>query len=381
MDHSKIESIIKSAKIDGFSGRCGMTAIAINKVLFGGNGLYIAGLNTYLMENHDRYVGHISVLYDNKYWDANGTIYEEDLIAWGMLDHEDPDYDLPSEDAGYGADLYELTEQEVSDKFGDWCSVEDVKAKLINSMRLHEVRKLIRLTIQGAMQESQEKESTMRSLKDLIVEAKPKGSKAVRKKAEKEEVAKFIESLQRLKELSEAAKEYRRISDALRKGKHGQSMALEFMRRHFAEAFQDQGDAYDDTMDAVLRLEKIALRMKSKKSERGGAARVLEILLEDADPIVQEAIERAQESAEKSKKVFYTYDWEIVESANKYGLMQQESNMMMEGLMDKLKELGKDFMRFVKGNTKWFQRAAPKLSSIATEAESSLGNEALKRSW
>ena len=79
--------------------------------------------------------------------------------------------------------------------------------------------------------------------------------------------------------------------------------------------------------------------------------------------------------ANESKKVFYSYDWDIVEAADKYGFMERERKMMTEGVLDKLKELGKGFMKFLRSNTQWFRRAAPKLSSIATEAESLMGTE------
>lgn len=207
----------------------------------------------------------------------------------------------------------------------------------------------------------------MRSIKTIFFEAKPKGRK-VRSKKDVAALTEFTGVVSRLKSLLKAKREYERLARQIKSGKHGAEQVLEIMRKHYEKAFMDMGDAYDDTMEAVLRLEDVALRMNSKKYEQAGAARVLEILKTQATPAVKKAIAKAEEAAQESKKVTYWYDWELVEATQRYGYLT-------EGIMDWLKEVGTSFLKRIKGWTKFFESIAPRLNDIATQIESELGQD------
>ena len=94
-------------------GDCAEVAIAINRLLFGGKGRYVAAVNSFLWSS-GTLVGHVGVQDEHGViWDADGTYDDEDareeFRAWGMLDWEDPDYGLPNEDAGYEAEIVDLS--------------------------------------------------------------------------------------------------------------------------------------------------------------------------------------------------------------------------------------------------------------------------------
>lgn len=95
-DHDEIGAVIARAKDNGFSGfggGCFKAAAAINAALFGGRGTVVGAFNETLMKADGRLVGHMAVLVDGAYWDADGEPKEwEDVESWGMLDPEDPDY-------------------------------------------------------------------------------------------------------------------------------------------------------------------------------------------------------------------------------------------------------------------------------------------------
>jgi hypothetical protein len=92
-----IEAIICEAGSHGFSGfggRCGLAAVAINRVLFGGSRKLVAAVNAMFYRKGDQWVGHVAVL-DRRgvYWDADGEPKPYDVIdSWGMLDVEDSEY-------------------------------------------------------------------------------------------------------------------------------------------------------------------------------------------------------------------------------------------------------------------------------------------------
>lgn len=121
---------IRSLKLHGFAGDCGWAAIQINRKVFDGKGVYVAALNNFWLER-DRWVGHVAVHFGDRFWDTSGTIREEDFIEWGMLDPEDPDYDVPGwdEDAAYSADIFEVTEEEIRQKF-DICTIQESSTPL-----------------------------------------------------------------------------------------------------------------------------------------------------------------------------------------------------------------------------------------------------------
>jgi len=121
--------ILAEASLPAGGGECGETAIAINRVLFGGKGEYVAVANKYLFEQKNRFAGHVGVRVGDDVWDAEG-VWEnepepEDFLAWGMLDPEDPDYGFPTEEDAYEVVLLDgLTEDEVRDLLPE-CSLLD----------------------------------------------------------------------------------------------------------------------------------------------------------------------------------------------------------------------------------------------------------------
>lgn len=99
----------------GFGGDCGVAAVAMNKVLFGGRGKYWAAVNAYQWDHDSRLSGHVAVAYGGHLWDVDGVWEDgakafpgdapEDFKSWGMLDPEDPDYSWPD-----GAEIGEIGE-------------------------------------------------------------------------------------------------------------------------------------------------------------------------------------------------------------------------------------------------------------------------------
>lgn len=229
---------------------------------------------------------------------------------------------------------------------------------------------------------------TMRNLAKIILgEAKPKkdkrkedspkpkskGKKPGRKPRKKVDVAAleaFVAQIQRLKELIEAKREYERLKRQLSKGQHGQSRVMELMREYFAEAFKDVGEAYDEALDPVLRLETIAVRMISKQRAQPQKQRMMEILLEDASPVVQEAIARAEKLASENPGSQFWEEWELLDVAESYGY-RKDKRVLAEGVGDWLKSKGKQLLSSIRKAASWFKsKGTPELSSIATELES-----------
>jgi len=88
----------------GFGGACGEAAIAINRVLFGGAGKIVGAFNEAFL-SRGRMIGHVCVLVDGSYWDADG--YPKDLAdidSWGMLDPDDQDHVEEAERLGFAWD-------------------------------------------------------------------------------------------------------------------------------------------------------------------------------------------------------------------------------------------------------------------------------------
>lgn len=87
------ETIAKIRKLGlhGYGGACSAAAARINKVIFKGKGKYAAGVNEYLLE-HERIAGHVVVSFAGRFWDSEGIVDPDDLLAWGMVDPDDPDY-------------------------------------------------------------------------------------------------------------------------------------------------------------------------------------------------------------------------------------------------------------------------------------------------
>ncbi len=123
--------ILEKAKIEGFSGVCAEAAVAINNVLFDGEGTLVAAVNKYLWEKDGRMIGHVAVYYepDGSYWDTEGEKDWEEIESWGMLDPEDPDYEFPNEEAAYEVIRLEPSEDELLVQFGG-CSYPEKVRKL-----------------------------------------------------------------------------------------------------------------------------------------------------------------------------------------------------------------------------------------------------------
>jgi hypothetical protein len=125
----------KQEKRYGFGGECAETAIAINDVLFGDEGVLVAAANKWLWENEGRMVGHVAVEWSGAYWDAEGKKEWEEIEHWGMLDPEDPDYDFGTEDSELKAERANEVERvapsnaELIEYFGG-CNLPDLIKKL-----------------------------------------------------------------------------------------------------------------------------------------------------------------------------------------------------------------------------------------------------------
>lgn len=87
-----IMSEARDLGLNGFSGNCWPVAVAINRVVFNGQGKLLAGLNGPLMEKAGINIGHACVLAREACWDTDGRPKEEvDIESWGMLDFQDSD--------------------------------------------------------------------------------------------------------------------------------------------------------------------------------------------------------------------------------------------------------------------------------------------------
>ena len=115
-----ISAILMEAKklgFNGFGGECGEAAIAINDVIFDGNGVLIAAVNKAFF-THGSFIGHVAVYYNGIFWDADGVPKDEtDVDHWGMLDYEDTDYQATASKCGFewteeAADTFEMIQFE-----------------------------------------------------------------------------------------------------------------------------------------------------------------------------------------------------------------------------------------------------------------------------
>lgn len=100
--------VIEEAKkkgFHGFGGNCFATAIAINHVLFGAKLSYFIAANEALRDA-GRTIGHATVYYKDvegvrHHLDADAQVkLDVDVESWGMLDHEDLDYQEIAEGLG-----------------------------------------------------------------------------------------------------------------------------------------------------------------------------------------------------------------------------------------------------------------------------------------
>jgi GNAT superfamily N-acetyltransferase len=121
-DRLQILYVAKQQGIQGFSGTCGATALAMRDILFGPRATIIAAVNRHQWEVCARAVGHVGVLSGRTIWDADGTFDgvegREEFLSWGMLDPQDEDYDWPEdpvEAEAAAADAVLLTGAEAED--------------------------------------------------------------------------------------------------------------------------------------------------------------------------------------------------------------------------------------------------------------------------
>jgi hypothetical protein len=110
MTVQRADEIIRAAHLDGFSGRCGRVAIAINRVVFDDKGRYVVATNPTISEHFDRmFMGHVVVEWKGRLFDATGIIDDEHTVeSWGMVDHTDPDYDFLTEEQALDGQLHYL---------------------------------------------------------------------------------------------------------------------------------------------------------------------------------------------------------------------------------------------------------------------------------
>jgi hypothetical protein len=108
MTLKRADEVIRAAQLEGFGGRCGRVAIAINHVVFGDKGRYVVATNPHISKHRGRmFMGHVVVEWKGRLFDATGGIDDEHAIeAWGMVDHNDSDYDYLTEDEANDGQLH-----------------------------------------------------------------------------------------------------------------------------------------------------------------------------------------------------------------------------------------------------------------------------------
>lgn len=104
----RADEIIRAAQLEGFGGRCGRVAIAINRVVFGDKGRYVVATNPTTSSHRGRpFIGHVVVEWKGRLFDATGIIDDEhEVESWGMIDHMDPDYDYLTEEQALDGQLH-----------------------------------------------------------------------------------------------------------------------------------------------------------------------------------------------------------------------------------------------------------------------------------
>lgn len=104
----RADEVIRASQLDGFGGRCGRVAIAINRVVFNDKGRYVIATNPHISKHRGRlFMGHVVVEWKGRLFDATGGINDEhDVEAWGMVDHNDSDYNYLTEDEANDGQLH-----------------------------------------------------------------------------------------------------------------------------------------------------------------------------------------------------------------------------------------------------------------------------------
>jgi hypothetical protein len=92
LNDTNINKIINTAKINGFGGHCGIFAIALNRVLFNSEALYVVSTNenTWVGDNPELDIyAHVGLVYDGWLCDSSGIQNEDDFISLGMFDEDE----------------------------------------------------------------------------------------------------------------------------------------------------------------------------------------------------------------------------------------------------------------------------------------------------
>jgi hypothetical protein len=127
LDIDHINSVLSRAKMHGFSGECAEAAVAINEVLFNREGTIVAAVNKWLYENEERFVGHVAVEWNGRYWDAEGEKDWEEIESWGMADELDYDFEKPEQ--AYEVEKIYPSKDELLEMFGG-CNLKNMIKKL-----------------------------------------------------------------------------------------------------------------------------------------------------------------------------------------------------------------------------------------------------------
>lgn len=156
MTLQRADKIIRAAHLDGFAGRCGRVAIAINRVLFGDKGRYVVATNPHISKHRKRmFMGHVVVEWKGRLFDATGGINDEtDVEAWGMVDHNDSDYAYLTEEEALDGQLHYIDdvypsraaqeraiEAGTGTPWGQKCPLRDVEKTLREAMKQDGLRK------------------------------------------------------------------------------------------------------------------------------------------------------------------------------------------------------------------------------------------------
>lgn len=80
--------ILELARLDGYKGKCMYAAVAINEMLFGGEGQYVTISNRAYAEKGLLY-GHVVVDFGGHYWDSRGIVPPNQLEIWGWADADE----------------------------------------------------------------------------------------------------------------------------------------------------------------------------------------------------------------------------------------------------------------------------------------------------
>ena len=71
MSLKRADEVIRAAALEGFSGRCGRVAIAINRVIFGDKGRYVVATNPAINKHRKSlFIGHVAVEWKGRLFDS-----------------------------------------------------------------------------------------------------------------------------------------------------------------------------------------------------------------------------------------------------------------------------------------------------------------------